>query len=434
MQPNSVRSIKAITWRSSEHDIPKRGLDSDESLRLDDVFPEYKSESQEDSLGVVYVPLESIDILGNLGRGAFASVDCVRVLDGPLGSPDTTYAMKSLVSRGKQQKSVNDNILCSRDNIGMIDLVNEAKILSSLSHTNIITLCGLSGCFLKSHNKPQVQDCVNVQQSPFLILEALDQTLDKYLAHCQGNDTNLLMKIRSNTRTKSEPLYERLKLCMKGIIQGMIYLHQRGIVHLDLKPGNIGFLADGTVKIFDFGFAKHVSSSIVCEEAGIVMGTPRYMAPERFKNEDMTFFSDVYSFGILLWEICALKKPFGKGICFEALRTKVVDTNSRPCLKNFSSKILKDLLTRCWDPNPSKRPTFESIDEILENLLVEVKALKESGSNPGIRLSHSFSSRYESMIFDFSKADLSMNPNGSDSTDLNMSSRELRRSSFSTTR
>ena len=162
--------------------------------------------------------------------------------------------------------------------------------------------------------------------------------------------------------------------------------------------------------------------------------TYRYMAPERFKNEDMTFFSDVYSFGILLWEICALKKPFGKGICFEALRTKVVDTNSRPCLKSFSSKLLKDLLTRCWDPNPSNRPTFESIDDILENLLVEVKAPIESGSNPGIRLSHSFSSRYESMIFDFSKADLSMNPNGSDSTDLNMSSRELRRSSVSTTR
>jgi hypothetical protein len=90
------------------------------------------------------------------------------------------------------------------------------------------------------------------------------------------------------------------------------------------------------------------------------------MAPEMVKGEGYNFSYDVYSFGILLWEICTLEKPFQKYRTLEELEQKVVQEGERPSLraKFFSSCALQDLLSSCWDPDHSQRPTFESIAEI----------------------------------------------------------------------
>jgi hypothetical protein len=98
-----------------------------------------------------------------------------------------------------------------------------------------------------------------------------------------------------------------------------------------------------------------------------------YMAPEMVKGEGYNFSFDVYSFGILLWEICTLEKPFQKYRTLEELEQKVVQEGERPSLraKFFSSCALQDLLSSCWDPDHSQRPTFESIAEIfMDEILV----------------------------------------------------------------
>jgi serine/threonine protein kinase len=104
------------------------------------------------------------------------------------------------------------------------------------------------------------------------------------------------------------------------------------------------------------------------------------MAPEMFKCEGYNFSYDVYSFAILLWEICTLKKPFEKYREFKDLERKVVDEGKRPSLKSFSSYALKDLLTRCWDPDHSQRPTFESIAEVVKDEIVNFKENPALGS------------------------------------------------------
>jgi serine/threonine protein kinase len=96
------------------------------------------------------------------------------------------------------------------------------------------------------------------------------------------------------------------------------------------------------------------------------------MAPEIFKNEGYNLSSDVYSFGIMLWEVCALKKPFYNmtgGL--KSFQKKIVEEKERPSLKNFHSDALKGLLTRCWAPNHSDRPNFKFVDEALEVVLFE---------------------------------------------------------------
>jgi serine/threonine protein kinase len=98
------------------------------------------------------------------------------------------------------------------------------------------------------------------------------------------------------------------------------------------------------------------------------------MAPEIVKGEGYNFSCDVYSFGILLWEICTLEKPFQKYRTLEELEQKVVQEGERPSLraKLFScSCVLQGLLTMCWYPDHYQRPTFESIAEIfIDEILV----------------------------------------------------------------
>jgi serine/threonine protein kinase len=105
----------------------------------------------------------------------------------------------------------------------------------------------------------------------------------------------------------------------------MAYLHHKMIVFRDLKPANVGFDSRGVLKLFDFGFARCTAapdSSSMCiytlydgEESRLLYdkcGIPRYMAPEVGLEMGHSFPADVHSFGILLWQICAHKKPFDK--------------------------------------------------------------------------------------------------------------------------
>jgi serine/threonine protein kinase len=233
------------------------------------------------NLPLLEVPSESIKVLAPLGRGGFASVYLVKILKGQLASACPEYAMKELRSCQK-----NSDIKCESNHhsynavgdIGMHDLVNEAKVLSKLSHNNIIALLGSSRGLISYHENS------DVVKPPFLILEALKETLDKRILRYRKEESKLSPLSRWTAKKKKQRLSMRLETSVMGIVKGMIYLQQQGIVHLDLKPGNIGFLADGTVKIFDFGFASRVETadcSGLCGGNEGHIGTPRYDAVGR---------------------------------------------------------------------------------------------------------------------------------------------------------
>ena len=97
---------------------------------------------------------------------------------------------------------------------------------------------------------------------------------------------------------------------MRGIARGLRAIHAEGIIHRDLKPGNIMFRADGSLAIADFGIAKRVNETQDLTAASGVLGTPSYLSPEQAMGLTLDFRSDLYSAGIIFFELLAGRKPY----------------------------------------------------------------------------------------------------------------------------
>jgi len=95
---------------------------------------------------------------------------------------------------------------------------------------------------------------------------------------------------------------------MTQLLEALDYSHRNGVVHRDIKPANIIILDDGTVKVADFGIARIESSNLT--QAGMVLGTPSYMSPEQFMGQTVDGRSDLFSAGVILYQLLTGEKPF----------------------------------------------------------------------------------------------------------------------------
>jgi len=156
---------------------------------------------------------------------------------------------------------------------------------------------------------------------------------------------------------------ERRRIALE-IARGMNYLHsfQPPIVHRDLKSMNVLLDKNLQVKIADFGSSKFLDVSMSKQK-----GTFQWMAPEVIRTNTYTEKADVFSFGIILNEI-AMRKPPYYGIDKKEVAKNVASKNDyRPAIKNCP-KEFADLMIKCWDFYPSKRPTFSQIIDILNKM------------------------------------------------------------------
>ena len=114
---------------------------------------------------------------------------------------------------------------------------------------------------------------------------------------------------------------------VEQICSGLDYAHQRKIVHRDIKPANIMVLDSGLVKLMDFGIAKVASSGLT--QAGQILGTPHYMSPEQVKGRQVDGRSDIFSLGVILYEMVTGEKPFG-GQNITTVIYKIINENPTP--------------------------------------------------------------------------------------------------------
>ena len=157
------------------------------------------------------------------------------------------------------------------------------------------------------------------------------------------------------------------------------HVHDRKILHRDIKAQNVFLTKDDVVKLGDFGIARVLSSTM--DKARTVVGTPYYLSPEIVDNKPYNFKSDVWSLGVLLYELCTLKPPFDAS-SFHFLALKIV-RGAYPPLPPHYSRDLKALVAQMLCIDPNKRPTIAAIlkmpfiNKRIQKLLTESIKIRE---------------------------------------------------------
>lgn len=178
--------------------------------------------------------------------------------------------------------------------------------------------------------------------------------------------------------TQSPLTLQKQKEYALSIAKGLSYLHKHNIVHCDLKSSNILINSKGEVKITDFGLSKTNMKSIrVIHEKSQAI---EWQAPECLKLQaKFTSASDVYAFGMILWELTTGKKPFAQFT--QEDREKVIIeailAGKRETIPSNISPIFQDLIKSCWEQDPFKRPALKSIIAKLESIEHEQSVKKD---------------------------------------------------------
>mmetsp|Transcript_21202 Transcript_21202/g.48138 ORF Transcript_21202/g.48138 Transcript_21202/m.48138 type:complete len:295 (+) Transcript_21202:217-1101(+) len=242
--------------------------------------------------------------------------------------------------------------------VGVADIWNEVSCLKKMAHPNVIRMRGV------------VYD-VGGDNSVCIILDKLNRTLEQEIIRWEqeiGSMDRSILK-RSKTKNEMKMIWKEKINAAYGIACAINYLHAQRIVYRDIKPQNIGFDAQGNVKLFDFGTAKELHSKIPGKDAynmtGLT-GSVRYMAPEVFNEKPYNLSVDIYSFGILFWTICSMKIPYFR-YDMEAIQNDVVNGTSRPSLQRSWKKGWSKLMKNCWDGEPARRPTILNVLDFLSN-------------------------------------------------------------------
>ncbi len=223
--------------------------------------------------------------------------------------------------------------------------LREAEISGKLDHPNIVRIydSGFDG------------------DTPYLVQEHLDgEDLDQRI----GSGDYL-------------PFPEKL-LYLIQIARGLEYAHSRGVIHRDVKPANVRVLDDGTAKIVDFGIAKlsETASDLTC--AGMTVGTAAYIAPEQIRGEPAERSTDVFSFGVLAYELLTGERPFGRDTISATFYQILNEEPPSIALRwRTCPPEAEALVAACLEKEPARRPTgFSEVLERLERIRDDLKSGK----------------------------------------------------------
>lgn len=165
----------------------------------------------------------------------------------------------------------------------------------------------------------------------------------------------------NNTENHPIPLEKTISIAL-DIARGLEYVHSQGIVHRDIKPENILFDEDSCVKVADFGIA---CEETLCDVLVEDEGTYRWMAPEMIKQKAYNRKVDVYSFGLVMWEMVSGRVPYENLTPFQVAYA-VANRNLRPTISPECPSALGPLIEQCCALQPDKRPDFWQIVKVLE--------------------------------------------------------------------
>lgn len=254
-------------------------------------------------------------LVGELGRGGMAIV-----FEGLHPTLRTTVAIKML-----SHELVYDVDFCTR-------FKNEAKIVASLEHENIV----------------QVIDSEEAYATFFIIMEKVSGTV-----------------LSRTIDTRGVLPFDQTRSILTQLASALDCAHTRGVIHRDIKPSNVIIEPSGRVKLMDFGIAKTRAEAM--EEDEDIVGTAEYMSPEQALGKKMDGRADLYSLGIMAFEMLTGRLPFDSPDPYEVLRKHVREPVPDPVSVNSRvPRDLNDFVHRVCQKRPEDRfQTGKEIEEFL---------------------------------------------------------------------
>ena len=279
---------------------------------------------------------------------------------------------------GYAVKVVRDDIHNERKKcVATADMASEAKLLSALSHRNIIGIRGIMGYIDHPGNYGIIMDKLRSTLQDQIHEWARVTSEDNVPKAAPGKHPLLerapqwlLPDKQRKLFRQTEFFVERME-AVSDVSQAMKYLHEKRIIFRDLKPENVGLAKDNYV-LFDFGLSRALTESNRVGDAKDdqylatgMTGSRLFMAPEVAQKKTYGFSADVYSFAILFWEVVSLTEVFPTMTMNKHYKMVIVKGKRPPSLQDILPSELNDMMEASWDKVPSNRPTFESICEIL---------------------------------------------------------------------
>ncbi|KGL88088.1 Insulin receptor, partial [Charadrius vociferus] len=290
--------------------------------------PEYISASDVYVPDEWEVPRDKITLLRELGQGSFGMVYEGIAKDIVKGEPETRVAVKTV----NESASLRERI----------EFLNEASVMKGFSCHHVVRLLGV----------------VSKGQPTLVVMELMAHgDLKSYLRSLRPDAEN-------NPGRPPPTLREMIQMAAE-IADGMAYLNAKKFVHRDLAARNCMVAEDFTVKIGDFGMTRDIYETDYYRKGGKGLLPVRWMAPESLKDGVFTACSDVWSFGVVLWEISSLAEQPYQGLSNEQVLKFVMDGGYLDQPDNCPER-LHSLMQMCWQYNPKMRPTFIEIIEMLK--------------------------------------------------------------------
>jgi serine/threonine-protein kinase len=214
---------------------------------------------------------------------------------------------------------------------------SEARALSALNHPHIATIYDVAEC----------------EGEPFLVLEHLPG----------GTLQSKIQRLAAENRRLS--VGQILKYAVE-IGEGLAHAHRNGIVHRDVKTGNVMFSGEGIAKVTDFGLAR-LSEAAQVTHPGQALGTPAYMSPEQAEGKSVDQRSDIFSFGVLLYELATGQLPF-RGDHWQAVVHQILSADPRPAsrIRPDLPPLLDRVIGRAIEKDPARR--YQRMDQVLRAL------------------------------------------------------------------
>jgi len=262
--------------------------------------------------------MENYEYIKSIGQGMYGQVFLARNK-----LENKNYAIKRINFQDIAEKDKNN-------------IENEVKLLKELRHPNIVSY---KDSFLDKDNYYNI-----------------------VMIYCDGGDIYSKIKSQKKENFPEEDILNWLvQLCL-----ALSYIHDKKILHRDLKTQNIFIQNKDTIRIGDFGIAKIFNQTR--EMAGSIVGTPLYMSPEQYNGKNYGYKSDIWSLGCCVYEMCNLKHAF-EGNTWNAVVVKVLKGQHNP-VNSIYSRDLINLVESMLNINSKNRPT---VARILESKLIKPK-------------------------------------------------------------